>query len=85
MPQRSLRPVRAICSSITSTAPIEVRRGLGEGASLWRDIAVVEREERRAKLGEELERSLKPGTRRRHAVLPGLQPRTIEGAAAEDV
>ncbi len=64
---------------------IQVGLGLGEGRALGRDVAVMEREERRSQLADELEGGIDLGGGALHRVDAGAQPGPIEGACPEDV
>ena len=64
---------------------VEVAARLGEGRALGRDVTVVEAVERRAELGEEFEGDLHLLLRGGHGVAAWFEPRTVEGAGAEDV
>ena len=64
---------------------VQVRLRLGKRPALWRDVAVVEAEERDAQLAQELERGIQPAPGREHRVEAGIEPGSVERAGAEDV
>ena len=64
---------------------VEIGAALREAMPLGGDVAVVEREERHAQRGEELERGLDLGARGVHRVHPLREPGAVESADAEDV
>ena len=72
--QLSIATSRDTIGVLIIDAGIEVRAGLGVGASLRRDVAIVEREERHAELLDELE----GGVQLRPSGLPRMShtPRT---------
>src|SRR5206468_9395600 len=66
-------------------ARIEVRAGLRVGSALGRDISIVKREERNAKLVNELERRIDLRLRGGLRIDAPGEPRTIERPYPEDV
>ena len=64
---------------------LEVGPRLPEGATLGRDITVMEAEERHPELADELERCIELGARRNHRLQARIQPWAIECTDTEDI